>query len=136
MPEKQKRTSSIPLRSAPANYLDSPVEDLPQVAAKRLSCLHKLDIYTVYDVVTYFPRAYENWSRILPIDDLKDKEEASFIAVVRQKASLQRKGRLSILRSVLSDGSGTIRAVWFNQPYLMNRLVKNESYFFPGKDTP
>ncbi len=133
MPEKQKRTSSIPLRSAPANYLDSPVEDLPQVAAKRLSCLHKLDIYTVYDVVTYFPRAYENWSRILPIDDLKDKEEASFIAVVRQKASLQRKGRLSILRSVLSDGSGTIRAVWFNQPYLMNRLVKNESYFFRGK---
>ncbi len=123
----------MPQKSVPENYLESPVEYLPQIAARRLSYLHKLDIYTVYDLITYYPRAYENWSRILPIDDLKDKEEASFIAVVRQKPALQRKGRLSILRAVLSDGSGTIRAVWFNQPYLLNRLIKNESYFFRGK---
>jgi len=123
----------MPLKSVPESYLDSPVESLPQIAARRLSYLHKLDIYTVYDVLTYFPRTYENWSRILPIDDLKDKEEASFIAVVRQKPALQRKGRLSIMRAVLSDGSGTIRAVWFNQPYLLNRIVRDESYFFRGK---
>lgn len=123
----------MPQKSVPESYLDSPVENLPQVAARRLMYLHKLNIYTVYDVLAYYPRAYENWSRILPIDELKNGEDASFIAEVRQKASLQRKGRLSILRAVLSDGSGTIRAVWFNQPYLLNRLVKNESYFFRGK---
>ena len=123
----------MPLKSVPENYLDSPVESLPQIAARRLSYLHKLGIHTVYDALTFYPRTYENWSRILRIDDLKDKEEASFIAVVRQKPALQRKGRLSIIRAVLSDGSGTIRAVWFNQPYLLNRLIKNESYFFRGK---
>ena len=110
-----------------------PVEKLPQVASRRAALLHKLDIYTVYDLVSYFPRSYENWSNILPIDSLKDGEYGSFMAVVRQKPALQRKGRLSILRAVLADGSGTIRAVWFNQPYLQNRLEKGESYFFRGK---
>jgi ATP-dependent DNA helicase RecG len=121
-----------PNRSA-TDYLDTPVDDLPKVASKRLEMLHKLDIYTVYDLVTFFPREYEDWSNILPIDSLEDGVIASFSAIVRQKPTLLRKGKLSMLRTVLSDGSGTIRAVWFNQPYLIQKFEKGQSYLFRGK---
>lgn len=133
MPEKSTAQQPGPKADKAADFLDTPVEQLPQVASRRLQLLHKLEIYTVYDLISYFPRNYENWSNILPVDSLKDGEAGSFTAVVRQKPSLQRKGKLSILRAVLSDGSGTIRAVWFNQPYLLQKLVKGETYFFRGK---
>ena len=133
MPVKNSPTSSTQNVKKTTDYLDTPVEQLPQVAARRLALLQKLDIYTVYDLISYFPREYENWSNILPIDSLTDGANGSFIAVVRQKPSLLKKGKMSILRAVLSDGSGTIRAVWFNQPYLLQKLEKGESYFFRGK---
>ena len=133
MPEKSSPTSDSHKVSELPDYLDTPVEQLPQVASRRLALLQKLDIYTVYDLISYFPREYENWSNILPVDSLTDGTDGSFIAVVRQKPSLQRKGKMFILRAVLSDGSGTIRAVWFNQPYLLQKLEKGASYFFRGK---
>jgi len=133
MPEKSSPTSGTHNISEEHDYLDTPVEQLPQVASRRLALLQKLEIYTVYDLISYFPREYENWSNILPVDSLADGTDGSFVAVVRQKPSLQRKGKISILRAVLSDGSGTIRAVWFNQPYLLTKLEKGESYFFRGR---
>ena len=133
MPVKNSPTSDSHNITGPADYLDTPVELLPQVASRRLALLQKLDIYTVYDLIAYFPREYENWSNILPVDSLADGMDGSFIAVVRQKPSLQRKGKMSILRAVLCDESGTIRAVWFNQPYLLQKLEKGGSYFFRGK---
>ena len=133
MPEKSSPTSGLHKVNELPDYLDTPVEQLPQVASRRLALLQKLDIYTIYDLISYFPRDYENWSNILPVDSLADGTDGSFIAVVRQKPSLQRKGKMSILRAVLSDGSGTIRAVWFNQPYLLQKLEKGGSYFFRGK---
>lgn len=133
MPVKNSPTNDSHKMNEIPDYLDTPVELLPQVASRRLALLQKLDIYTVYDLITYFPREYENWSNILPLASLTDGTDGSFIAVVRQKPSLQRKGKMSILHAVLSDGSGTIRAVWFNQPYLLQKLEKGGSYFFRGK---
>jgi len=115
------------------DYLTRPVESLPKIAAQRLKMLHTVDIYTIYDLISYFPRSYENWSEIDLIDSLTDGQEASFVAEIRQKTTLQRKGRLSILRTVLSDESGSIRAVWFNQPYLQDKLAKGTRCFFHGK---
>ena len=133
MPEKNPPTKELQKVNNVPDYLDTPVELLPQVASRRLTMLQKLEIYTIYDLISYFPREYENWSNILPVDSLTDGSNGSFVAIVRQKPTLQRKGKMSILRAVLSDGSGTIRAVWFNQPYLFQKIEKGESYFFRGK---
>ncbi len=133
MPPKCTPTGEHKLNSKVCDYLDTPIESLPQVAARRLLLLHKLGIYTLYDLISFFPREHENWSNVLPVDSLTDGAEGSFVAVVRQKPTLSRKGKMSILRAVLSDGSGTIRAVWFNQPYLLQNLEKGETYFFRGK---
>ncbi len=116
-----------------AEFLDAPVSLLPSVAAKRQKLLEKLSVYTISDLLSYFPRDYVDWTDVTPIADLRDKEVMSFQAVVRRKPSLLRKGHMSMLSTVLSDPTGTIRVTWFNQPYLEKRLEKGETFCFRGK---
>ena len=114
-------------------YLDKPVASLAGVAANRAAQLEKLGIRTVMDLVGHFPRDYEDWTTCFPIQELVHDEVCSFIACVRTAPSLQRKGRLSMLRASLSDESGVIRAIWFNQPYLVKKLMKGKFFFFRGR---
>ena len=118
---------------SPGNCLDAEVASLPAVAKKRAKLLEKLEIFTIYDLLSFFPRDYTDWTKLIPISALTDKEEASFLAIVRRKPSLLRKGRMTILRTILSDESGSIRATWFNQPYYENKLVKDGAFYFRGK---
>jgi ATP-dependent DNA helicase RecG len=113
--------------------LNFPVENLCRVSPKRLILLRKLEIRSVYDLISFFPRDYENWSEIGLIESLQDGSEGVFCALVRQKPSLRRTGKMSILRSVLADRSGVIRAVWFNQPYYQSKLDKGQTFVFRGK---
>ncbi len=117
----------------PADYLGADVSALPTVAQRRARLLEKLEIFTIYDLLSFFPRDYTDWTKLVPISDLQDKEESSFLAIVRRKPSLQRKGRMTILRTILSDESGSIKATWFNQPYYENKLIKDEAFYFRGK---
>ncbi len=125
------RTTSSPLRSS--TDLNCPVEKICRVSPKRLDLLHKLDIRSVYDLISFFPRDYENWSEIRLIESLEDGMEGVFCAIVRQKPSLRRTGKMSVLRTVLADRSGVIRAVWFNQPYYQVKLEKGRTFVFRGK---
>lgn len=131
MPVDQNMASPHPQKTD--DYLDSSVDSLLHVATKRLELLHRLEIYRVYDLISFFPREYENWSNVLSIDSLIDGVEAVFIGMVRQKPGLRRKGKMSILQTVLTDQSGSIRAIWFNQPYLSSKLEKGQFYIFRGK---
>ena len=129
----RKKEITILGKEPSASFLATPVSALPNVAAARAKLFEQLHIQTVYDLITHFPRDYEDWSQIYTVDTLLHDEVCSFVACVRTAPSLQRKGRLSMLRASLSDESGTIRAVWFNQPYLSKKLEKGKFYFFRGK---
>lgn len=126
MPNNQTGTN-------PPVDLNCPVEKLCRVSPKRLILLHKLEIRSAYDLISFFPRDYENWSDIGLIESLEDGAEGVFCAEIRQKPSLRRIGKMSILRTVLEDRSGVIRAVWFNQPYFLSKLEKGQTLVFRGK---
>ena len=115
--------------------LSTPVQFLPKVGEKRAKQLEKLGIYRVYDLLTFFPRRYDDWSECVPLNQLSDGEEQSFIATVVREPRVSRfRGRTTIFAS-LSDGTGTIKAVWFNQPYLEKKIIAGQEFFFHGKVT-
>ena len=60
-------------------------------------------------------------------------EDQAFLAEVSRKPALQRKGRLTILRTVLRQDGLAIAAVWFNQPWVADKLVKGTRYRFRGR---
>jgi len=109
------------------------VESIRGIGGRRALLFHKLEIHTIYDLVAFFPRAYEDWTSPMTIGGLQHGEEQAFVASVSRKPSVLRKGRFSLLRTVLRDETGAIAAVWFNQPYLEGKLIKGESYLFRGK---
>ena len=110
------------------------LEDLPGVSKRRKELLAKLGILTVGDLIQFFPRDYEDWTSPKKIIDLNDGETETFTAYVAHKPNLRRKGRMSILKTVLRDDSNaSISATWFNQPYYEDKLQKERNYLFRGK---
>jgi ATP-dependent DNA helicase RecG len=87
--------------------------------AKRL---RKLGILTVGDALAHRPRRYEAPAPPRAVAELFGEEEAVLDVVVRRASGRRGRGRLHILTATVGDATGEIRATWFNQPWLENRL--------------
>ena len=123
---------AVPVR-ADADPFRIPVTTLHGIAGRRAEAFSRLGVDTLGSLVCFFPRSYEDWSDPKRIAELADGEDAVFVAEVSRDPSLRRKGRLSMVRTVLRDESGAIAATWFNQPYQQSRLKKGERYLFHGR---
>ncbi len=120
-------------RCAPRpELLAAPVQTLPGVGPTARKRLARLGIETVGDVLAHRPRRYERPADERTIAELFGDVEAVVGAEV-QSTSARRRGRLHILTAVLSDGTGQIRATWFNQPWLEARLLPGTEIRVRGK---
>ena len=113
--------------------LSSPVTCLSGIKTARAAQLQKLGIRTLYDLIAYFPRDYEDRTRIAEIGSLEPGVPACFEAMVvaAPKTSYIRKG-LEITRLTVADCTGSLHLVYFNQPYLSSALHYGETYRFFG----
>ncbi len=110
-------------RSAPSpELLERPVETLPGVGPTAKRRLARLGLRTTGDLLAHRPRRYENPVPERRISELFGDDEVVIEGSVRA-ASGRRRGRLHILTARVADGSGEIRATWFNQPWLEAKLV-------------
>jgi ATP-dependent DNA helicase RecG len=109
------------------------ITTLPRISDKRGKLFAKLGIETVGDLIWLMPRSYNDWSRRVPVGRLVEGDVATFEAVIENVPSLARRGKLSYIRARLGDDTGSIRAVWFNQPWLGEQLKRGEHYIFRGK---
>ncbi len=110
------------------------VRYLKGIGEARAKLLEKLDIRTVYDLISYFPRAYEDRSIIRDISEIGDGETACVRAAVVTTPLLSRirKG-LSLTRFRIADDSGSAEVTFFNQPYIRNNLHVGSRYSFYGR---
>ena len=96
--------------------------------------LKNLGLLTVRDLLFHFPARYEDFSQIYNIADLIPNQEATVRARVDEidgRRAFRR--NLYIVEALLSDDTGSIRAVWFNQPYIRNILQPGLVFNFSGK---
>ena len=118
----------------PEDVLKKDVKYIKGVGPNRVKILNKLGIYTLNDLITYFPRAYEDRSQIKSICDIQDGEKVTIEASVIQGVNLRMLGKhRSIAKAIISDGTDNINVTWFNQPYIKTELKKGEVYRFFGK---
>ena len=114
--------------------LKESVQYLKGVGPSRVKQLEKLGINTVYDLLTHFPREYENRNNIKRIQDFMVGENVVFIARVSTRPEIRRKGRgFSLTYFYASDDTGRIRVTIFNQPYLNDKLEIDKEFVFYGK---
>ena len=117
------------------NNLDKEVQDIKGVGPNRVELLHKLGIFTLKDLIGYFPREHEDRSKPIPIAHLQDGEESLIEAVVVSKMTEVKTHtrKMTIYKLMVRDETGTCLLTWFNQSYLKNVFHIGETYKFYGK---
>jgi len=117
-PERWLPTRSRPRPEALSRSLDT----LPGVGPSQRSKLAKLGLRTVRDLLEHRPRDYQQAVGETPISNLFGEEEAVIAGEVRRVSIRPTRRRLTVLKAAVRDESGEISAVWFNQPWLADKL--------------
>src|SRR5205823_5295649 len=100
----------------------------PEVAAK----LKILGIENIGDLIGYFPRKYEDYSKITPIKDIRPGLVTLEAHISSANGRYVRRG-MHVTEALASDGTGSVRLVWFNQPYRAAGIRAGQRYFITGE---
>ena len=113
----------------------SKLEDIPikYITAKQLSNLKSLGINTIYDLIYYFPRAYDDRTNIKKIGELKFNEYVVLKATVMSVVNLTVRSGKKIVKAMVTDGTGIMEILWFGMPYIKKSLKIGEEYLFIGQ---
>ena len=114
------------------NLTDS-VSKIKGIGEKTEKTMQKLDIFTVGDLLAYYPRTYETYELPTPIGELKEGKIATIEASVIKSADVTRYRTLQVLTCVVKDPSGSMKLTWYNQPYMKNQLTMGIRHLFRGK---
>jgi ATP-dependent DNA helicase RecG len=107
---------------------------LPGVGAKHAQTLARLGLHTLGDMLYNFPRRYDDYTQLKPIQRLHYGEEVTVIGSVDSIDSRPiRGGHRHITEAVISDGTGSLRVTWFNQPWIGKRLLEGAQIVLSGK---
>ncbi len=113
--------------------LEKDVKYIKGVGPNRVKLLNKLGIFTLKDLITYYPRTYEDRSKPKNIAECIDGEEVLIEAYASGRVSDVRLRGKSMQKLVIRDETGVATAVWFNQSYLKNKFEQGKKYTFYGK---
>ena len=114
--------------------LSDSIQYVKGVGPKKKVELNRLGIKTVYDLLTYYPRTYEDQSVLTKIADLKAGCQSTVAGVIVNVSDRQggRRG-MTIITALIGDGSGFLQITWFNQKYLKKQLKPGSRVFVTGK---
>ena len=114
--------------------LSDDIEVLKGVGPKKAQLLHGLGLGSLFDLLTHFPRSYEDQSSITPIGRLEAGARATVAGVITglQEKRAGRRGMV-ILTATISDGTGFLQLTWFNQKFLKQKLKTGRRIFASGR---
>ncbi|MBA4320948.1 MAG: DNA helicase RecG, partial [Flavobacterium sp.] len=107
------------------------INRIGESTAKRLK---KLGIKTARDLLFYFPFRYDDFSQSTPINKLQTGISANVVGqieLIQNKRSKNK--RMYITEALINDGANSLKAVWFNQPFIVNNLHNNDKVSLAGK---
>jgi ATP-dependent DNA helicase RecG len=106
-----------------AVHLSTPVRELPGIGSMAVKDLARLGILTVSELLWHTPRRYDDFSRTKPIPLLHHDDIVTITGTMHSMASRpSRSGRVTLTEAVCENETGSLKIVWFNQPYLEKTL--------------
>lgn len=112
--------------------LSDPVSRIDGIGSEVAKRLAKLDIHQIRDLLYHYPLRYEDYSRVMPAAESQPGNITLKGEVTRVQTRRSRKGT-AITEALITDDSGSLQAVWFNQPYLAQSLPKNKPVYVSGE---
>jgi ATP-dependent DNA helicase RecG len=118
---------------AVTSELLSPVQYLQGVGPARAERLEKLGIRKISDLLFFFPRDYEDFTHVVRICELEEGQIATTVCTVDDVGHRSSANLKSIVTIIFRDGSGHIRATWFNQPFMKDQFAIGDRVVVSGK---
>jgi len=130
------RSESVPgakTSQTPAAF-NAELTVLQGVGPRHAETLTNLGMKTLGDMLYYFPRRYEDYSQLKPIKALFYGDVVTVLGTIQSVHTRPiRGGKMSIIEVVISDGTGSLRLSYFNQPWLANRFKQGDAIAVSGK---
>lgn len=112
---------------------NDPVTSLKGIGEKTAALYRKLNIETIHDLITCYPRDYEEWHDIVNIGELKTGQVYAIRAmVISSPYTMNVRKNMSVTTVRVRDGSGACELVYYNMPYVRNSLQAGKQYIFRG----
>lgn len=126
---------NVSLNKSQDKALLGTIQSIRGIGEKNSKFFIRLGIQTIYDLLRYFPRRYQDFSKLKTINLLEYGEELSVIGTLANDLYTRsaKRGGLKITEGTLTDGTGSIKLTWFNQPYLNTQLKKDSAIVVSGK---
>ncbi len=114
--------------------LNKQIQYIKGVGPNRAELLNKLGISTLEDLITYYPREYEDRGKPKKIAEVYNGEECLIEGLVVSRMSEQKiRKNMTIYKLIVRDDTAACLITWFNQSYLKNKFTLGKKYKFYGK---
>lgn len=114
--------------------LSDPITSLKGIGEKTAALYHKLNIYTIADLIRHYPRDYEEWRDIVKIGELRANQVHAIRAmVISAPQTVHIRKNMTITTVRVRDDSGACDITYFNMPYIRNSIQAGKQYIFRGR---
>ena len=113
--------------------IEKEIKYLKGVGSSKALILQRLGIYTLKDLIVYYPRSHQDRSNVKNIIETKDCEEVLIEGILISGISEKKVGKKTIQKAMLQDETGIVNISWFNQRYLKNQLSMGQKLRIYGK---
>ncbi len=108
--------------------MGAPLTTIAGIGPKSAKTLRKLGLETLGDLLWHLPRRYDDYSQLKTINRLWYGEDVTIIASVDQiRVRPVRGGKMKLVEAVVTDGTGSLRVTWFNQPWIATKLKPGQA---------
>ncbi len=114
--------------------LDTPLSDLPKIGPKIAKAFKVLGLSTAQDLLYHLPFRYDDFSETLKINQLTPGKPANIIGqleLIQNRRAHRRK--MYITEALVSDETGSVKVVWFNQPFIAKNLKEGDKVSLAGE---
>lgn len=110
------------------------ITEVKGIGSKTGALFHKLSIEECEDLITYYPRDYQEYRKPVPVRDIHEPGTYTVYGMIATKVEVSKRGSLKIVTTVMRDEQGTgLRLTWFNMPFLVSTLKRGYRFIFRGR---
>lgn len=111
------------------------IKEIKGVGEKTQKLFEKIGIYTVGDLIRYYPRGYDVYEEAIPISEVEEGHIQTVSGAVFGKVQVSGTRNMQVTTAHIKDLTGTIQVIWFRMPFLRNTLKSGQPVTLRGKVT-
>ena len=112
---------------------ETSIKELKGIGEKTAKLFANLGIYTVGDLIRYYPRGYDIYEASIPIGEVKEGQVATVSGMIFGRVQVSGNMKLQVTTIHVKDITGTLRVIWFRMPYLRSTLSRGGAITLRGK---